>query len=147
MTSHVIAEPACGAHRGAMTNTPTTDPRTLDALAAGYLAAWNADDPTARRAAIEATWTPDHRFCDPLAEAGGYDELDGFIAQVRSHYPGAAFRMVSGIDAHHDVARWSWAMTLPDGTVPAVGHDTVRLAADGRIAEFVGFFGPMPDPA
>lgn len=128
-----------------MTNTPTTEPPTTDALVASYLAAWNADDPTERRAAIEAAWTPDHRFCDPLAEATGYDELDAFVGQIRAHYPGARFELVSGVDAHHGVARWSWSLTLPDGSVPAVGHDVVRLADDGRIAEFVGFFGPLPD--
>lgn len=127
------------------TGTPDTDTRPLDAVVASYLAAWNSDDPAERRAAIEGAWTPDHRFCDPLAEVSGYDELDGFIAGVRGHYPGATFRPLGGVDTHHTVARWSWEMTLPDGTVPAVGHDTVVLAADGRIAEFVGFFGPLPE--
>ncbi len=130
-----------------MTTTPATEPRTLDATVAAYLAAWNSDDPTERRAAITRAWVPDHRFCDPLADVGGYDELDAFIAQVRSHYAGARFELVSGVDTHHAVARWSWTMTLPDGTVAAVGHDVVRLAADDRIAEFIGFFGPLPDPA
>lgn len=128
-----------------MTVTPTTEPRTPDTLVAGYLAAWNTDDAVARRAAIEQAWTPDHRFCDPLAEVAGYDELDGFIAQVRSHYPGARFVLAGGVDAHHGVARWSWTMTLPDGSVPAIGHDVVRLADDGRITDFVGFFGPLPE--
>ena len=128
-----------------MTVTPTTEPRTPDTLVASYLAAWNADDPEVRRAAIEQAWTPGHRFCDPLAEVAGYDELDGFIAQVRSHYEGARFALAGGVDAHHGVARWSWTMTLPDGSVPAVGYDVVRLADDGRITDFVGFFGPLPE--
>ena len=130
------------------TNTDTTDTAAaaapdVDALADRYLTAWNTDDPTRRRAAIEATWTPDHHFTDPLADATGYDELDGFIAQVRGHYPGATFRLVSAVDAHHDLARWSWELVTADGAVAAVGHDAVRLAADGRIRLFLGFFGPL----
>ena len=125
------------------TQPDTTTAPDLDALVGRYLTAWNTDDPAGRRAAIEAVWTPDHRFTDPLADVTGHDELDGFIAQVRGHYPGAVFRLVSAVDAHHDVARWSWEMTAADGSVAAVGHDTVRLAADGRIALFVGFFGPL----
>ena len=132
------------------TSNPATDPAATtatDALVERYLTAWNSDDPTERRAAIEATWTPDHRFTDPLADATGYDELDGFIAQVRGHYPGATFRLVSAIDTHHDLARWSWDLVTADGTVAAVGHDAVRLADDGRIRLFLGFFGPLAPAA
>ena len=127
-----------------MTDTNTTPDTT--AVVAGYLAAWNTDDPAERRRQIEATWTPDHRFTDPLADVSGYDALDAFIGHVRETYPGSRFALVSAVDAHHDIARWSWDLVLPDGTVRAVGHDAVRLAADGRISELVGFFGPL-EPA
>ena len=135
-----------------MTDTSTTDTTgatgattDLGALLERYLDAWNTDDPARRRAAIEATWAPDHQFTDPLASATGHDELEAFITQVRGHYPGSAFRAVSGVDAHHDVARWSWELITADGTVAAVGHDSVQLADDGRIRRFVGFFGPLPE--
>ena len=135
-----------------MTNTDTTsttDDTTTDdgagthtALLANYLEAWNTDDAGRRRAAIEATWTPDHEFTDPLAAATGHDELEAFITQVRGHYPGSTFRAVSGVDAHHDVARWRWELVTADGAVAAVGHDAVQVADDGRIRRFIGFFGP-----
>ena len=133
-----------------MTTTDTTDQPNRIApadLVERYLAAWNSDDPDARRAAMAAAWTPGHHFTDPLADVRGYDELDGFIAGVRDHYPGSTFRLVSGIDAHHDLARWSWELVLSDGTVAAIGHDSVRLAEDGRIELFLGFFGPLPAAA
>ena len=133
------------AHAGPMTDTNTTPDTT--AVTAGYLAAWNADDPAERRRQIEAAWTPDHHFTDPLTEVSGYDALDAFIDQVRGTYPGSVFSLVSTVDVHHDIARWSWEMVLTDGTVRAVGHDSVRLAADGRISDFLGFFGPLEPTA
>ena len=41
-----------------------------------YLAAWNATDPTARREAIAAAFTPDARYVDPMADVRGHDGVD-----------------------------------------------------------------------
>lgn len=119
----------------------TTD--TTATIADRYLAAWNATDTGARRAALEAAWTPDCRFTDPMADTTGYDELTAFMEGVQAQFAGHRFVLSSNVDAHHDLVRLTWDLVGPDGAVAAVGHDTLTLAADGRVRTVTGFFGPL----
>lgn len=119
----------------------TTD--TTATIADRYLAAWNATDAGARRAALEAAWTPDCRFTDPMADTTGYDELTAFMEGVQAQFTGHRFVLSSNVDAHHDLVRLTWDLVGPDGAVAAVGHDTLTLAADGRVRTVTGFFGPL----
>jgi hypothetical protein len=49
--------------------------------------------------------------------------------------------LTEAIDAHHDRARWGWALGSPNGEPPvAVGVDFATLGADGRLREVTGFF-------
>ena len=122
---------------------PMTTTDTTATVAERYLAAWNATDPAERRAALEATWTPECRFTDPMADTTGYDELAAFMGGVDAQFAGHRFVLSSDVDTHHDLVRLTWDLVGPDGTVAAVGHDTLTLAADGRIAVVTGFFGPL----
>jgi hypothetical protein len=51
----------------------------------------------------------------------------------------------SGVDMHHDRARYSWALVRADGT-RFEGFDAVELdLQQGKIRRIDGFFGPLPN--
>lgn len=109
-----------------------------------YLAAWNATDPAERRTAIEAVFTPDARYVDPLADVTGTEALDALIEGVQQQFPGMRFTPVGEIDAHHDVCRFRWGLG-PEGAEPLViGFDVALVGADGRITGVAGFLDKVP---
>jgi hypothetical protein len=124
-----------------MDTTTTDTARIVDA----YFAMWNEEDETARAALIETAWTADARYLDPLLEADGADGLSTMVETVHGHYPGHRFRRTSGVDVHHDQARFAWELVGPDGSVTVAGLDVAELASDGRLRRITGFFGPLPD--
>jgi hypothetical protein len=127
-----------------MTNATDT---ILDATAAmvdAHLSAYGEPDPTRRAELIERSWAADGSLVDPpLDPASGHAALDALFATVQSHYPGHTFRRVTVVDVHHELARYGWEMVAPDGSVALAGTDVVELAADGRLARVVGFFGDL----
>jgi hypothetical protein len=124
-----------------MTEYSTTD---LTSLVDSYIAMWNETDPDRRVELIERAWVLDARYVDPLLEADGHAALAQMVATVQSHYPGHRFRRTSGVDAHHDSARFAWELVAPDGAVTVGGIDAAVLANDGRLARITGFFGELP---
>ena len=109
-----------------------------------YIDMWNETDADARAALISKAWADDARYRDPLLEADGHDGLSEMVANVHSHYPGHAFRRTTGVDVHHDVARFGWELVAPDGSVFVAGIDVATLADDGRLRTITGFFGDPP---
>ena len=110
-----------------------------------YLAMWNEPDAAARAELIERAWIEDGRYRDPLLEADGHAALSEMVTAVHAQYPGQRFRRLSGIDQHHDQARFAWELSGDDGTVTVQGLDVVELADDGRLARVTGFFGELPE--
>lgn len=127
----------------AETNTATSLTQVVD----NYFAMWNETDATQRAALIERAWAGDGRYVDPLLEAEGHAALSNMVAAVHGQYPGHRFRLVSGIDAHHDQLRFAWELVAPDGSVTAAGLDTGETATDGRLRRISGFIGPLPEAA
>ena len=113
------------------------------AVVESYFAKWNETDPNCRRQAIEAAWTPDARYVDPLFSADGAAGLEALVVGVHERFPGHRFRLTGGIDVHHDRARRGWELCGPAGGSPvAAGVDFALLAPDGRLREVTGFFEP-----
>lgn len=111
---------------------------TIDAHLAGYC----EPDLEARRALLAEAWAPDGRLVDPPLEATGIAAL---VDAVLGHYPGHRFTRTSAVDAHHDVARYEWALVAPDGSTTLTGLDVATVGPDGRLTGVVGFFGPLPE--
>jgi hypothetical protein len=108
-----------------------------------YMESWNETDPATRRALIDEVWAENGRYTDPLAVAEGRDAIDGLLAAVQGQFPGLRF---SGgpVEAHHDIARFTWTLSA-DGAEPlVVGFDVVVFAEDGRIASVHGFLDKVP---
>lgn len=72
----------------------------------------------------------------------GRGELVAHIFRVQARRPGSRIVLTSGIDAHHDVLRFSWKRIDPDRSVVVAGLD-IAVIEDGRIARMVWFFGAL----
>ena len=90
-----------------------------------HAAIWNETDPDIRRAAVETVGAEDARYVDPLASVTGHDEISDLIRAVQQQLPGHVFRLLDGIDAHHNVARFAWELVPADET-PGRGADASR---------------------
>ena len=112
--------------------------------ASEYLAIWNETDPTRRRAAIDALYTEDCHYADPIAVVNGRDALDGLIAGVQKQFVGFTFTLAGAVDAHHGQMRFTWNAAPKGAAEPVVvGFDVVVL--DGhRIRSVYGFLDKVP---
>ncbi len=110
-----------------------------------YLAAWNESDPDIRRAEIETVWADDGRYVDPLAAVTGHDEISALIGMVQQQAPEHVFRLLDGVDAHHNVARFGWELVpAAGGESIAEGFDVAVTNDDGRIRSVLGFLDKAP---
>lgn len=122
------------------TSTTTT---TQDAARA-YLETWNATDEAQRRDLLDAYWSPEVAYVDPLASVSGREGVSAVVAEVHRQFPGAVFSLVGDVDGHHHQARFRWGLG-PAGAEPAViGFDVVVLDEQGRIADVRGFLDRVP---
>lgn len=133
-----------------MTDTDTTDVHT-DGTATDvietvdtHLRAYCEADATARRALVEQVWAPDGMLIDPPIDGVGHDGIVAMVDAVLGHYPGHVFARTTGVDVHHDVARYGWKLTAPGGDVVLTGMDVADLDGAGRLVRIVGFFGEPP---
>ena len=70
----------------------------------------------------------------------GREQIDATIAAVQGQFPGLAFTLAGPVDAHHDIARFTWNL----GDELVIGFDVLVLDADGRIATVYGFLDKVP---
>ncbi len=111
---------------------------------AQLLAAWNEHDPVKMRALVESALTADVAFTDPNYQIVGIDAFIDQMNEFRAEEGQARLAPTSGVDMHHDRARYSWVVLRPDGT-RFEGFDAVALdLAQGKISRIDGFFGPLP---
>jgi hypothetical protein len=109
----------------------------------GYIAIWNETDREQRRKLIAETWTEDATYLDPHMLSTGYDEIDTMVAGVQERFPGHRFELANKPDAHHEVVRFGWQLSGPNGAGPiAFGQDFGTLSEDGRLRGVTGFLEP-----
>jgi hypothetical protein len=80
--------------------------------------------------------------------SSGHDSIDAMIAKAQAQFPGYSPHLASGVEAHHDYVRFSWAA---GGTAEAPlyikGTDFAVIADDGRLKSVIGFTDAAPAPA
>jgi hypothetical protein len=109
-----------------------------------YLAAWNEKDAGLRRGLVEALWTEDGSYTDPLADAHGPAEIDGLIGAVQAQFPDFVFTLGGAVDAHHEQVRFTWNLGPAGAPEPVViGFDVAVLDGD-RIGSVYGFLDKVP---
>jgi len=108
-----------------------------------YVAAWNEPDEYRRRGFLQLSWADDGLYCDPTGTARGREEFVAHIARFQKVMPGRRFELTTAVDEHDGYLRFGWAARDHDGNVAMAGMDFGMLASDGRLAQIVGFFGPL----
>jgi hypothetical protein len=108
-----------------------------------YIESWNETDPVARRALIDEVWAEGGRYTDPLVVAEGRDAIDATIGAVQGQFPGLRFAL-GPVDAHHDIARFTWTLGTEGGEPLVVGFDVAVFDPTGRIAAVHGFLDRVP---
>lgn len=110
-----------------------------------YFAAWNEPDPLATLALLARCVVPDVEVVHPtFGKLTGIDELQARIAIFHKRMPGDRVVLTSGIDEHHGIARYEWAIVDPSNNTALVGLDIVEFAEDRRIRRVILFHGPLP---
>lgn len=118
---------------------------TVNEAVASYIAAWNETDPGKRRDAIARTWAEDGSYLDAHREGCGHDAIEAMIEATQARFAGYRFRLASGIEAHHDRVRFSWAAGgTADAPLFFAGTDFATLSPDGRFRAVTGFIDAMP---
>ena len=109
-----------------------------------YIATWNEQDADARRKLIDEIWAEDASYIDPLVVAEGRDAIDATIAGVQQQFPGYGLRLAGPVDAHHNLARFTWELASDGAEAIVVGFDVAVLTEDGRLANVHGFLDKVP---
>ena len=116
----------------------------MDDVIDTYFEAWNEADSERRRALLERSITPDAELVDPTGRWRGLAGLSERIGNYLASAPGTRVVPSSGVDAHHDVVRYSWSVVDEDGRELIEGVDVGERANDGRLNRIAMFHGPLP---
>ena len=116
-------------------------------LAQRYIDAWNETNPIARRAAVDALFSEDARYVDPMALAQGREAIAATIGAVQGQFPGFVFRLAGPVDAHHEQARFTWELGPAGQEAPIVGFDVALTDGAGRLQTVLGFLDKVPATA
>ncbi|KXO98247.1 nuclear transport factor 2 family protein [Tsukamurella pseudospumae] len=116
----------------------------MNDIVTAYLSTWNAVDPETRRALLDAHWTPDATYVDPMAAVAGTEAIGAVVEGVHEQFPGFEFTLVGEPDAHHDQVRFQWGLGPAGSEPPVIGFDVVTVDADRRIATVAGFLDRVP---
>jgi hypothetical protein len=115
-------------------------------IAERYIATWNETDALKRRRLLQADWTPEATYVDPLAKVSGQAEIDGMIGAVHQRFAGFSFALKGQPDGHGDHVRFSWSLGPAGQEAPIEGSDVV-MTFNGKIACVIGFLDKVPVPA
>jgi SnoaL-like domain len=115
----------------------------LNVVVERYIATWNHTDPASRRKLIDDLWAEHGTYCDPLVEVTGPDAIDAVIGTAQAQFAGLEFTL-GPVDAHHDVARFTWNLGQPAGEPIVVGFDVLTVDSGGRITAVLGFLDKIP---
>lgn len=109
-----------------------------------YIASWNETDPERRRKLVDELWDDQASYIDPLAEAHGRDAIDAVIAAAQAQFPGFVFTLNGPVDAHHQQARFTWALGPADAGPVVIGFDVAVVTENGRLRTVLGFLDQVP---
>lgn len=108
-----------------------------------YIACWNETDAAQRLAQARELYDTDATYTDPLLDIAGPEGIADAIGMAQQQFNGLTFTLGSAIDAHHDVARFTWHLGAPNAEPIVVGFDVVTID-DNRIKNVYGFLDKVP---
>lgn len=117
---------------------------TAEQVILAYAGIWSESDPSTQAALIARSLTEGARILGPGYEFTGHAAILAEVQRFNREQPGHRAVLTSGVDAHHNTARFAVAMVNPDGSIPHEGEDIVHFASDGRIELVLTYWGPLP---
>ena len=115
----------------------------LTTIAKNYIAAWNETDAGKRRALLDAAFTGDISYADPVMQGDGHDGLGALIEGVHQKFAGFRFSLTGTPDGFADYIRFSWALG-PEGTESVIEGTDVGIVEEGRLKMVRGFLDKVP---
>ena len=116
---------------------------TIEAVVTDYVAAWGEPNAVKRRQLLDKVWSPSGTYVDPSAQVQGLVQLTEHIGAAQKTMPaGIQLSRTSAVDMHHHLIRFTWKITLSDGSNYLEGIDFGEVDESGRLRSITGFFGP-----
>jgi hypothetical protein len=115
----------------------------LETIARNYIAAWNEADAEARQANLEAAFTGDVSYRDPIMQGDGHRGLAALIEGVQQQFPGFRFSLKGNPDGFADNIRFSWTLG-PQGTESIIEGTDFGIVENGRLKSVTGFLDKVP---
>jgi hypothetical protein len=109
-----------------------------------YLEAFTERDPARRLELLAKGLTENAEICGPTRIFTGYAEISEKIVGFHKNWPECRLVLASGVVCFGNAGHLAKAIVNSKGSVLASGHSVVKLAADGRIARVLAFWGPAP---
>jgi hypothetical protein len=106
--------------------------------------AWAARTTDERATLLSDVCADDVDYVNPLRTSIGVPALAALIGELVATYPGYLPTRTSGLDIHHDAARYTWAMRDRAGNSVLAGIEIVRFTPAGRLTSILSFFGQPP---
>jgi hypothetical protein len=115
----------------------------LNKIAEGYINAWNESDAGRRAALIEATFTQDVSYRDPVMQGDGHEGVAALIEGVQQRFAGFRFTLRGTPDGFADRIRFSWNLG-PEGTESVIEGTDIGVIENGRLKSVTGFLDKVP---
>lgn len=115
----------------------------LNAIARNYVDAWNEADAARRTGLIEAAFTQDVSYCDPIMQGDGHGGMTQLIEGVQQRFPGFRFTLRGTPDGFGDHIRFSWNLG-PEGVDSVIEGTDIGLIENGRLKSIIGFLDKVP---
>ena len=115
----------------------------LNTIAQNYITAWNESDATRRKALLEAAFTKDVSYRDPVMQGDGRDGIATLIDGVQQRFAGFQFSLKGEPDGFGDRIRFSWNLG-PEGVESVIEGTDIGVIEDGRLKSVTGFLDKVP---
>ncbi|MDG4894440.1 MULTISPECIES: nuclear transport factor 2 family protein [unclassified Mesorhizobium] len=115
----------------------------LNMIARNYIAAWNESDATRRKALLEATFTSDVSYRDPVMQGDGHEGIAALIDGVQQRFAGFRFWLKGEPDGFADKIRFSWNLG-PEGVESVIEGTDIGVIENGRLKSVTGFLDKVP---
>jgi hypothetical protein len=109
-----------------------------------YVAIWSEVDVARIEALVKESLTHDAEILGPGYAFKGHAAIVAEARRFLVTQPGTRAVLASGLDGHHDTARFTIAMVSPEGRVTHRGEDIVFFGAGGRIDRVLTYWGELP---
>ena len=115
----------------------------LETIARNYIAAWNEADAGRRGPLLNAAFTADVHYRDPLMQGDGHAGIAALIDGVQQRFSGFRFSLKGIPDGFDDRIRFSWTLG-PDGAEAPIEGTDIGVIEDGRLKSVTGFLDKVP---